>query len=170
MAGQMYKIEDFLTVAEKHGASDVHLAAGENPHIRIKGKLRSLGKEDAVLTEENIRTLMDATLHESQKARCQALFRDNGSVDYSYEVDLGGRLVRYRIQAYRALNRLSLALRRIRYEIPTFEQLNLPPIYQKVMENPEQKGIIIIGGETGSGKSSTLAAMIGHAVTIQPGK
>jgi len=69
----------------------------------------------------------------------------------------------------------AVAMRRIRYEIPTFEQLHLPPIYKTVMENPEQKGIIIVGGETGSGKSSTLAAMIGylsrhterHFVTIE---
>ena len=66
-------------------------------------------------------------------------------------------------------------MRKIQYEIPTFEQLNLPPIYKTVMENPEQKGIIIVGGETGSGKSSTMAAMIGyisrhsdkHIVTIE---
>jgi pilus retraction protein PilT len=60
------------------------------------------------------------------------------------------------------MGQLSIAMRRIHYDIPNFEQLNLPPIYRKVMENPEQKGIIIVGGETGSGKSSTLAAMIGH--------
>ncbi len=175
MAGQMYKLEDFLMIAEKHGASDIHLASGENPHIRIKGKLRSLGKEDAVLSEDNIARIMDSTLHESQQVRCRKLFEETGSVDYSYEAALGGRSVRYRLQAYRALGKLSLALRRIHYEIPTFEQLNLPPIYQQVMENPEQKGIIIVGGETGSGKSSTLAAMIGllarrpdkHIVTIE---
>jgi twitching motility protein PilT len=60
------------------------------------------------------------------------------------------------------MGKLSIAMRRIQYEIPSFKALNLPPIYDKVMENPEQKGIIIVGGETGSGKSSTLAAMIGH--------
>lgn len=158
----MYKLEDFVTVSIKHDASDIHLAAGEKPHIRIKGKLRALGKEEAGLTEENIHQIMEATLHESQKERCMNLFRENGSVDYSFEIPIGGQPVRYRIQAYRALGQLSLAMRRIHYAIPTFEQLNLPPIYQKVMDNPEQKGIIIVGGETGSGKSSTLAAMVGH--------
>lgn len=162
MAGAMYKLEDFLLVAEKHGASDIHLATGENPHIRIKGKLRTLGKEEAVLSEENILQIMEITLREDQKERCRKLFRDNGSVDYSYEVTLAGRPIRYRVQAYRALGKVSLAMRRIHFDIPTFEQLNLPPIYQQVMDNPEQKGIIIVGGETGSGKSSTLAAMVGH--------
>jgi len=73
------------------------------------------------------------------------------------------------------MGKLSIAMRRVRYEIPAFEELNLPPIYKAVVENPEQKGIIIVGGETGSGKSSTLAAMIGylskhsdkHIVTIE---
>jgi twitching motility protein PilT len=143
----MYKLEDFLVVAEKHEASDIHLSTGEHPRVRIKGKLRLLGGEGVLLAEENIMKIMESTLHENQKERCRKLFQENGSVDYSYEVSLGGK----------------------------FEQLNLPSIYGKVMENPEQKGIVIVGGETGSGKSSTLAAMIGyigkrsdkHIVTIE---
>ena len=158
----MYKLEDFLVVAEKHGASDIHLSTGEHPRLRIDGKLRSIGGEGVLLAEENISIIMESTLHENQKERCRQLFQENGSVDYSYEVSLGGKPIRYRIQVFRSTGRLSIAMRRIRYEIPTFEQLNLPPIYRKVMENPEQKGIIIVGGETGSGKSSTLASMIGH--------
>ncbi|MHC4468899.1 MAG: type IV pilus twitching motility protein PilT [Planctomycetota bacterium] len=106
--------------------------------------------------------IMESTLHENQKERCRKLFQENGSVDYSYEVSLAGKSIRYRIQVFRSMGQLSIAMRRIHYDIPNFEQLNLPPIYRKVMENPEQKGIIIVGGETGSGKSSTLAAMIGH--------
>ena len=119
--------------------------------------------------------IMETTLHESQKERCKKLFRENGSVDYSYGVILNDKPLRYRLQAYRSMGRISISMRRIPYEIPTFEELNLPPIYQKVMENPEQKGIVIVGGETGSGKSSTLAAMIGylskrpdkHIVTVE---
>ncbi|MHC5084545.1 MAG: type IV pilus twitching motility protein PilT, partial [Planctomycetota bacterium] len=111
---------------------------------------------------ENIMKIMESTLHENQKERCRKLFQENGSVDYSYEVSLAGKSIRYRIQVFRSMGQLSIAMRRIHYDIPNFEQLNLPPIYRKVMENPEQKGIIIVGGETGSGKSSTLAAMIGH--------
>ena len=171
----MYKLEDFLAVAEKYEASDIHLCTGEHPHIRIDGKLRSLGGEEVVLSEDNIMSIMETTLHENQKERCRKLFQEDGSVDYSYEVILNDKPVRYRMQAFRSLGKLSVAMRRIRYDIPTFEQLNLPPIYQEVMENPEQKGIIIVGGETGSGKSSTLAAMIGclskrpdkHIVTIE---
>jgi len=168
-------MEDFLAVAEKYKASDIHLTTGEHPHVRIDGKLRSLGGEDVVLSSDNIMNIMENTLHEDQKERCRKLFREDGSVDYSYEVILNGKPIRYRMQAFRSLGKLSIAMRRIRYDIPTFEQLNLPPIYQKVMENPEQKGIVIVGGETGSGKSSTLAAMIGclskrpdkHIVTIE---
>ena len=158
----MYKLEDFLGVAEKHGASDIHLSTGENPRLRVNGKLHALGGDGVTLTEENVKMIMESTLHDSQKERCQMLFQENGSVDYSFEVSFEGNPIRYRIQAFRSVGKLSVAMRRIHYEIPTFEQLNLPPIYRTVMENPEQKGIIIVGGETGSGKSSTLASMIGH--------
>jgi twitching motility protein PilT len=171
----MYKLESLIEAAERYEASDIHLSTGEHPRMRIKGKLRTMGSEGAVLTQENVMQMMESTLHEGQKDRCQKLFQNNGSVDYSYETVLDSKSLRYRVHIYRSMGKLSIAMRRVRYEIPTFEQLSLPPIYKKVVENPEQKGIIIIGGETGSGKSSTLAAMIGylskhsdkHIVTIE---
>ena len=158
----MFKIEDFLLVAEKHEASDIHLSTGEHPRLRVKGKLRSLGGDGVFLAEENILQIMESTLHPNQADRCRKLFQENGSADYSYETTLEQKLIRYRVQVFRSMGKLSMAMRRIQYNIPSFKQLNLPPIYEKVMENPEQKGIVIVGGETGSGKSSTLAAMIGH--------
>lgn len=171
----MYKLENFIEAAEKYEASDIHLSAGEHPRVRIKGKLRTIGSERIVLTEETVMQIMESTQHESQKERCKKLFQKNGSVDYSYETLLDNKPLRYRIQVYHSMGKLSIAMRRVSYEISTFEQLNLPPIYKAVMENPEQKGIIIVGGETGSGKSTTLAAMIGylskhsdkHIVTIE---
>jgi twitching motility protein PilT len=171
----MYTVDNFIAAAEKYEASDIHLATGEHPRLRIKGKLRAIGVDGAVLAEDNVLAIMQATQSQGQKERCDKLFHDNGSVDYSYEAMQGGKLFRYRMQVYRSMGKLSIAMRRIRYEIPTFEQLHLPPIYKAVMENAEQKGIIIVGGETGSGKSSTLAAMIGylgkrpdkHIVTIE---
>ncbi|MHC5174091.1 MAG: hypothetical protein ACYSPJ_10235 [Planctomycetota bacterium] len=84
----MYKLEDFLVVAEKHEASDIHLSTGEHPRLRVKGKLHSLGGEGVLLAEENIMKIMESTLHENQKERCRKLFQENGSVDYSYEVSL----------------------------------------------------------------------------------
>jgi len=171
----MYKLEDFLAAAQKYNASDIHLSTGENPRLRIDGKLHMLGKEGGVLTEDNVRQIMEITLHQDQKERGLKTFQENGSVDYSYGMTLNEQPVRFRLQAYRSMGKLSLAMRRIRHEIPTFQELNLPPIYEEVMKNPEQKGIVIVGGETGSGKSSTLAAMIGylsnradkHIVTIE---
>jgi twitching motility protein PilT len=171
----MFKLETVIAAAEKYEASDIHLTTNQNLRLRIKGLLKLLGGEGAVLTEENIKNIMELTLHENQKQRCLKLLQENGSVDYSYETSLGGKPLRYRVQVYHSMGHLAIAMRRIRYEIPTFEQLHLPPIYKAVMDNPEQKGIIIVGGETGSGKSSTLAAMIGcisrrpekHIVTIE---
>ncbi len=171
----MYKLESLVAAADKFDASDIHLGGGQGIRLRIKGKLRAIGGEGAVLSEEDIKQLMDVTVHESQRDRCKRLFGENGSVDYSYEASVDGRPLRFRMQVYRSTGRLAVAMRRIRYDIPTFEGLNLPPIYKKVIDNPEQKGIIIVGGETGSGKSSTMAAMIGcvarhaekHIVTIE---
>ncbi|MCE5187300.1 MAG: PilT/PilU family type 4a pilus ATPase [Planctomycetaceae bacterium] len=169
----MYKLDTLIAVAEKYEASDIHLTTDQNLRLRIKGKLKGLGGE--ALTADNLQSILDMTLHESQKQRCMNIMENNGSVDYSFETVFNGKPLRYRMQVYNSMGRLSIAMRRIRYDIPTFEQLHLPPIYKKVMDNPEQKGIIIVGGETGSGKSSTLAAMIGtlsrfsdkHIVTIE---
>lgn len=171
----IYKLENFVVAAEKYQASDIHLTPGDHPRLRIGGKIRSMGGEDTILTEENIMMIVESSMHEGQKERCRKLLQQNGSVDYSHELTIEGRPLRYRFQVYRFMGKVAIAMRRIHYEIPTFEQLNLPPIYQTVMNNPEQKGIIIVGGETGSGKSSTLAAMIGylarhpekHIVTIE---
>ncbi len=171
----MYKVESFIAAAEKHMASDIHLTTDEHPRMRINGKLRIIGGEETVLSGENILNIIQSTQQGSQLERCTRLLQDNGSVDYSYEMSMGSKPLRYRCQVYRSMGKFSIAMRRIRYEIPTFEQLNLPHIYETVIKNAEQKGIIIVGGETGSGKSSTLAAMIGyiakradkHIVTIE---
>lgn len=171
----MYKLEAVIAVAEKYLASDIHLSSDQNLRLRIKGGLKLFGNQTAILTEENIKSLIEETLQENQKQRCYRLLQESGSVDYSFETAFNGKPLRFRVQVYHSMGRLSMALRRIHYEIPTFEGLHLPPIYRSVMDNPEQKGIIIVGGETGSGKSSTLAAMIGvlskqsekHIVTIE---
>jgi twitching motility protein PilT len=171
----MYQLENFIVAAEKYQASDIHLTPGDHPRMRIGGKVRSMGGDDAILSEENLQMIMESTIPDSQKERCSEQFRKNGSVDYSHETVVDGKPLRYRFQVYRSMGKIAMAMRRIHYAIPTFEQLNLPPIYQSMMENPERKGIIIVGGETGSGKSSTLASMLGyllrhpdiHVVTIE---
>jgi twitching motility protein PilT len=171
----VYKIENFIAVAEKYQASDLHLSVNNQPRIRINGKLRTLSGEGAILTKENIESIIQSIQEGTQKERSMQLLETNGSVDYAYQISLGGKPLRYRCQVYRSMGRISIAMRRIKYNIPTFSELRLPEIYENLMKNTEQKGIIIVGGETGSGKSSTLAAMIGylgrrpdkHIVTIE---
>jgi len=86
-------------------------------------------------------------------------------VDYAYEAarEIEGkpRRIRYRVQLYRCREAPAVAFRRIKFEIPTFAELNLPSLYEKVL-TMRRKGIIVIGGETGSGKSTTLASMIDY--------
>ena len=171
----MSKLESFIATAEQYSASDIHLSTGEHLRMRIEGKLRSIVGEGTLLSEEDLAKIMKTTIRDDQKERGDRIFAESGSVDYAYEMVYGGKPIRYRVQVYKYMGKLAIAMRRVRYEIPTFEELNLPPIYRAVMENVEKKGIIIVGGETGSGKSSTLAAMIGyiakhsdkHIVTIE---
>ena len=168
-------LENFLSAAERYEASDIHLSTDDHLCMRIDGKMRAITGEGSKLSKQDMAAIMNATLHAGQKDRCMKMFEEHGSCDYSFETELGGKPIRYRVQIYMSMGRVTIAMRRIRYEIPTFEELNLPPIYKEVMQNPEQKGIIIVGGETGSGKSSTLAAMLGylaklpdkHMVTIE---
>ena len=172
-------------VAEQTDASDIHLTPGEKPYLRIGSKLRDAqvdpltGSSVQNIIEQYTMTHQDA-LHPGtdRRNRLMALYRENGSVDYAFETEMttGGenRRVRYRINVYTTRGRMAAALRRIKLDIPTFEALHLPPIYETAISR-RPKGIIIVGGETGSGKSTTLASMIDyinrrqakHIVTIE---
>jgi len=159
--------------AEKYDASDIHLNANEFPYLRIQQKLADV-KAKGKLTEEEIKKIIEPTLND--KLRKQ--YNEKGDVDYAYEteIEIDGhkRRVRYRVQLYKSRGAASVAMRRVKLNIPTFEELHLPPAYEKVI-NLRPKGIIIVGGETGSGKSTTLASMVDyinqreakHIVTIE---
>jgi twitching motility protein PilT len=158
--------------AETVDASDIHLTRDEPPYLRVGGKLASA--KDHPLSEQDILELLRPTLDDSRLRR----FEERGYVDFAYEtrlvIDGTERAVRYRMHLYRSRGSLTAALRRIKLEIPTFEQLHLPPVYEKAI-TLRPKGIIIVGGETGSGKSTTMAAMLDyvnsreqkHIVTVE---
>jgi twitching motility protein PilT len=144
----------------------------EPVYLRVGGKLVSA--KDQPLGENSIWETLRPTLSDAQLER----YEQRGYVDYAYEtrISLDGKekSVRYRVHLYRSRGTMTAALRRIKLEIATFEQLHLPPVYEKAI-TLRPKGIIIVGGETGSGKSSTMAAMVDyvnrreqkHIVTVE---
>jgi twitching motility protein PilT len=165
MAAGQPRIEVLLEEVIKRRASDLHLQVGLPPMLRIDGGLVPLTGADP-LTDEAVETLIFAILDEDQK---QILLKDK-EFDFSFAF---GDLGRFRVNAFHERGNLAAALRLITNEIMTIEQLGLPQIVNKFAEYP--RGLVLVTGPTGSGKSTTLAAMISkinqersaHIITIE---
>lgn len=155
MQGQP-RIEVLLEEVVKRKASDLHLQVGLPPMIRVDGTLIGIAGAD-VLSDEAVETLIFAILDEDQK---QILLKDK-EFDFSFAF---GELGRFRVNAFHERGNLAAALRLIPNEILTIEQLGLPAIVNKFAEYP--RGLVLVTGPTGSGKSTTLAAMI-HKINME---
>jgi len=151
MSNEELKLDALLAAAAKHNASDLHLKVGKPPLLRIAGVVRVIEAES--LTHDDAERLFLPILSLDQRKHLDKL----GGVDLAYSVPGLGR---FRVNIYRQRGSLSFAARRVLTEIPSFEQLNLPPIMAKISEYSQ--GLVIISGITGSGKSTSLAAMIDH--------
>lgn len=164
MQGQP-RIEVLLEEVIKRKASDMHIQVGLPPMIRVDGSLLPVQGAD-VLNEEGVEALIFAILDEDQK---QILLKDK-EFDFSFAF---GELGRFRVNAFHERGNLAAALRLIPNELLSVEQLGLPPIVNKFADYP--RGLVLVTGPTGSGKSTTLAAMIHkinnekavHIVTIE---
>ena len=150
------RIEVLLEEVVKKKASDLHLQVGLPPMIRVDGTLLPVASAD-VLTDEAVETLIFAILDEDQK---QILLKDK-EFDFSFAF---GDLGRFRVNAFHERGNLAAALRLIPNEILSIEQLGLPPIVSKFADYP--RGLVLVTGPTGSGKSTTLAAMI-HKINME---
>ena len=165
MATAQPRIEVLLEQVLKHKASDLHLQVSLPPMLRVDGALRPVSGTD-MLTEESIETLIFAILDDDQK---QILLKDK-EFDFSFAF---GDLGRFRVNAFHERGNLAAALRLIPNEILSVEQLGLPTVLEKFAEYP--RGLVLITGPTGSGKSTTLAALINkinlsraeHIITIE---
>jgi len=155
MQGQP-KIEVLLEEVIKKKASDLHLQVSLPPMLRVDGVLTPVTGADP-LSEETVETLIFAILDEDQK---QILLKDK-EFDFSFAF---GDLGRFRVNAFHERGNLAAALRLIPNEILTIEQLGLPPIVNKFADYP--RGLVLITGPTGSGKSTTLAAVI-HKINME---
>jgi len=151
-------IHQLLGGMGKLGASDLHLKVGIPPTFRISGKLKQAQADP--LTEDLADHLLDPIFPEHLRER----FDNDGGVDFAYRNDEGDR---FRINVYRAGAHMHAAIRRVKSEIPTYESLHLPPIYSKLVDRTFE-GLVIVCGVTGSGKSTTLAAMIEHINSTRP--
>lgn len=146
-------------------ASDLHLTAGERPKLRIDGKIVN-ASVDQKLTAKDTLQLAYSILTENQKKR----FETDNELDFSFGIQ---HLSRFRGNIYRQRGCVAVAIRQIPFSIKTVEELNLPPIISTLAERP--RGLVLVTGPTGSGKSTTLAAMIdkinreeqGHILTIE---
>lgn len=150
------RIEVLLEEVVKKKASDLHLQVGLPPMLRVDGKLAPVTGAVA-LNDEAVETLVFAVLDEDQK---QILLKDK-EFDFSFAF---GDLGRFRVNAFHERGNLAAAMRLIPNEILSVEQLGLPPTLNKFADYP--RGLVLVTGPTGSGKSTSLAAMI-HKINME---
>lgn len=145
------QIVDLLRETHERGASDLHLTVGAPPVLRLRGELVPLDHPPLVPvdTADLARQLMSPE-QEQQLA-------DQGECDFSYS--LAG-VSRFRVNTYRQRGNVAVAIRLIPHRTPRIDELGLPPVMRSLVERPQ--GLVVVTGPTGSGKSTTLAALIGH--------
>ncbi|HUG42584.1 MAG TPA: type IV pilus twitching motility protein PilT [Longimicrobiales bacterium] len=150
----------------KRGASDLHLTAGQRPMMRVDGTILPAQNGQGELEAKDTLALAYSILTESQKKR----FETEDELDFSFGIQ---NLSRFRGNVFKQRGCVAVVIRVIPYEIMSFDQLGLPPIVKKLASRP--KGLVLVTGPTGSGKSTTLAAMIdrinteeeGHILTVE---
>jgi twitching motility protein PilU len=145
------EIVTILKAAVKHDASDVFVTAGRPVTLKVSGRMATLSQE--VLSDDDARDLVMSTMSDEQKRT----FEREKECNYALETKGAGR---FRVSALFQRNRVAMVLRRIKDEIPTIEELHVPEIIKDLAMT--KRGLVIFVGATGSGKSTTLAAMIGY--------
>ena len=144
-------LDEILRTAMQKGATDIHLKAGVMPVIRRNGSLRPLSSNIPPITAEQIETLAFEVMDTKQRDH----FIKHREIDLGFGVSGLGR---FRISIFRQRGTIRMVIRTIPYKVPNFEELNLPEILQTISK--AERGLILITGVAGSGKSSTLAAII----------
>ena len=147
---QAPNIQQLLAAMKTHGASDLHIKAGMPPVYRVGGHLRSVNLP--AMTGEQIDACMTSIIPPERRA----FYEEHGDLDFAATLPDGDR---FRVNIFRANSVMNAAIRRVNPTIPSYEDLHLPPIFNTLISKTFE-GIIIISGVTGSGKSTTLAAMI----------
>lgn len=159
-----YHIRDLLSILVEHKGTDLLLSSGKPPQIRLSKKLVSL--DCPPLTPEKSRDLAYQVMNEMQQKKLE----DEWEVDFSFGIP---EMARFRVNVFMQRGAVSSAFRRIAFNVMTFDELQLPPIVKEMSERPN--GLVLVTGPTGSGKTTTLAAMIdrindkfySHIITIE---
>lgn len=160
----MAKIDAFFKLMNEQGASDLHLASGQPPALRIRGDIERIKYK--VLDNDDLR----AMLYEIAPEQKIKLFEESGDVDFGYEIP---GLARYRANFFMQKNGVGAVFREIPSAIMTAKQLGLPEVVSKLATLP--RGLVLVTGPTGSGKSTTLAAVVDvanrarkdHIITVE---
>ena len=157
-------ISELLLFVHKEGASDLHISAGEPPMARIHGEMRRI--EMPALNKDEVHVMLYDVLSDQQRKRFEEFF------ELDFSIELKG-IARFRVNAFRQSRGEGIVFRVIPSKILTLEELGLPKTLREICHN--EKGLILVTGPTGSGKSTTLASMIdvintsmkGHIITIE---
>jgi twitching motility protein PilT len=157
-------ITQLLTFGVQQGASDCHLSAGEPPMLRIHGELKKL--DHPPLSKEEVHNMVFDMMNDHQRK----VFQETHECDFSFEM---GDIARFRVNVFVQHRGEAAVFRTIPTKILPLEQLGMPPVIRQLCD--KEKGLILVTGPTGSGKSTTLAAMIdylndtfeGHILTIE---
>ena len=147
----MARIDAFLKLGTQQGCSDIHLAVGVPPMLRLYGDLVPIKFRD--LRDTELESYLSEILTPTQRTH----FSEGHDVDFSYVSAEGGR---FRVNVYRKETGVGATFRTIPSEVPTIDKLGLPPVVKKLCDY--HQGMILVTGSTGSGKSTTLAAMINY--------
>lgn len=147
-------IKKLLKSVLAYGSSDLHLVVGSEPQIRIDKELRPLNLP--VLSSKDVESMAYSLIEDKQKKH----FEDHLELDFSFELENIGR---FRANYYRTIGGIACAFRMIPLEIPTLEAFNSPPVFKELIK--KEKGLILVTGPTGSGKSTTLASML-HEINL----
>jgi twitching motility protein PilT len=164
-APSAFNLRALLEEMIEQDASDLHITAGERPKLRVDGEITN-SRVEAILNPKDTLQLAYSILTEQQKKR----FETEDELDFSFGIQ---NLARFRGNAFKQRGCVSLVIRQIPFQVKTFEQLQLPAIVAKLAEKP--RGLVLVTGPTGSGKSTTLAAMVdkinrewrGHIITVE---
>lgn len=157
-------ISDLLAFSVKNKASDLHLSAGLPPMIRVHGDVRKINMPS--MDHSQVHDMVYDIMNDGQRK----FYEENLECDFSFEIP---NLARFRVNAFNQNRGSGAVFRTIPSKILSLEQLNCPPIFKEISQNP--RGIVLVTGPTGSGKSTTLAAMVnyineeeyGHILTVE---
>ncbi len=151
-------VDDLLRIAVERKASDLHLKVGNHPYLRIDGSLHPLAEQPRISPEEML-SMAFSMMTNRQKQK----FKETAELDLSYGVPGLGR---FRVNIFQQRGNVGMVLRVIPTKIKSIDDLMLPPIINKICE--EKRGIVLVTGTTGSGKSTTLAAMVDRINSTRP--